>query len=500
MDLHLRVELDGDEPVVVKAGRGPAAAARLRRERRRLLAARHPGVVALVGTASDGDGGDGDGGDDETVELRTLYAGEPVASWTGTAGAVAGLVAAVATTLDDLHEVGIVHGRLDATHVLVGDDGRPRLCGFAGDEEATPADDVGALGRVLADLADRVSPPRRRLPWRGPDRAVRALHQVAARATDPVPTRRPTARVLAAALLEAVPDAALPAGPGRPRGAAAGTAPTTDTFERIWRLADLPPEHERWAAAVGSGPWARPSPEPTGDGGDGEAEHDGTDDPFAPANVGTPGGGRGPGPLPLALATTPPWGHPRHGADGPDEAGRPAAGGARRNGPIRPARRLVGAGGVAAAALALAGAGAATWARPGHEPDVAEPDGVAVHCPPVAPPAADVDGDGCPEPLSVDGTVVDAGVARWSLGEEGDRVALGDWDCDGEATPALLRPATGDVFAFDAWAEAGEPLTVTPAARVEGAADLRAEATGGGCDRLVVELTSGEVRAVEVDG
>ena len=40
MDLHLRVELDGDEPVVVKAGRGPAAAARLRRERRRLLAMR----------------------------------------------------------------------------------------------------------------------------------------------------------------------------------------------------------------------------------------------------------------------------------------------------------------------------------------------------------------------------------------------------------------------------------------------------------------------------
>src|SRR5690606_23198934 len=113
MGLHLRVGLDGDEPVVAQAGRGPAAAARPRRERRRLLAARHAVVVALVGTASDGDGGDGDGGDDETVELRTLYAGEPVASWTGTAGAVAGLVAAVATTLNDLHEVGIVHGRLD---------------------------------------------------------------------------------------------------------------------------------------------------------------------------------------------------------------------------------------------------------------------------------------------------------------------------------------------------------------------------------------------------
>src|SRR5690606_41469041 len=99
---------------------------------------------------------------------------------------------------------------------------------------------------------------------------VRAPHRVAAPATPPLPPRRRTARLLAAALLAAVPDAALPAGPGRPRGAAAGTAPTTDTFERIWRLADLPPEHERWAAAVGSGPWARPSPEPTGDGGDGE--------------------------------------------------------------------------------------------------------------------------------------------------------------------------------------------------------------------------------------
>src|SRR5690606_41484281 len=143
-----------------------------------------------------GGGGDGDG---ETGERGTARAGDPVASWTGTAASIAGLVAAVASTLGDLHELGIVHGRVDTTHVLIGDDGRPRLCGFAGDEGATPADDVAALGRVLADLADRARPPRRRLTRPRADRGLRALPQIAARATDPVGTRRPAARVPARA-------------------------------------------------------------------------------------------------------------------------------------------------------------------------------------------------------------------------------------------------------------------------------------------------------------
>ena len=32
------------------------------------------------------------------------------------------------------------------------------------------------------------------------------------------------------------------------------------------------------------------------------------------------------------------------------------------------------------------------------------------------------------------------------VGEAGDRVLLGDWDCDGVASPAVYRPATGEVL------------------------------------------------------
>src|SRR5690606_29281617 len=115
----------------------------------------------------------------------------------------------------------------------------------------------------------------------------------------------------------------------------------------------------------------------------------------------------------------------------------------------------------------------------------------ASDCPPVAPPAADVDGDGCPEHLVVDGTTIDAGVARWSLGEPGDVVVLGSWHCDGDASAALLRPATGEMFFFSDWAGQGEPLTVGASRQVAGAVGIRADPDGDGCDRLVVDLDTG---------
>ena len=89
-------------------------------------------------------------------------------------------------------------------------------------------------------------------------------------------------------------------------------------------------------------------------------------------------------------------------------------------------------------------------------------------CPAVAAPAADVDGDGCPEALVVEGGTISAGPARWTLGEPGDLVAVGDWECDGQAAPALLRPATGDVFVFPGWADESEPLTVAARDRLPG--------------------------------
>jgi hypothetical protein len=51
-----------------------------------------------------------------------------------------------------------------------------------------------------------------------------------------------------------------------------------------------------------------------------------------------------------------------------------------------------------------------------------------------------------------DGALTVAG-ARYEVGEPGDEAAVGDWGCDGQPTLALLRPATGEVFVFDRWAD-----------------------------------------------
>lgn len=198
------VEVDGDRAVVVK--RSPAhAVEQLRREGERLRRASHPGVVEVLRSAPAGDG----------WELRTAHAGRPLAILDArTVPQVAAVVAAVASTLADLHALGIVHGRLDPSHVLVGEQGRPVLCGFGeGPGEARPEDDVAALGRLLTALVAREEdaepiPERRwlaRRTWSGWDR--RALLLLADQACAEPATRRPTARRLAAAIAEAVPDA-----------------------------------------------------------------------------------------------------------------------------------------------------------------------------------------------------------------------------------------------------------------------------------------------------
>ncbi|MDP9402075.1 MAG: hypothetical protein M3P85_01805, partial [Actinomycetota bacterium] len=112
-----------------------------------LAVARHPGVVELVDAA------------DGTLRTR-MVDGRPVDELAALpAGEVAGLAAAVATTLADLHDLGVVHGGIDATHVLMTADGRPVLCslGRGGD----PADDVAALGRLVSALLDAAPPEAR---------------------------------------------------------------------------------------------------------------------------------------------------------------------------------------------------------------------------------------------------------------------------------------------------------------------------------------------------
>src|SRR5437867_2883490 len=43
-----------------------------------------------------------------------------------------------------------------------------------------------------------------------------------------------------------------------------------------------------------------------------------------------------------------------------------------------------------------------------------------------------------PAPFTYEGTVLTTRAGRWSVGEPGDVVAVGDWRCDGRSAPALL--------------------------------------------------------------
>ncbi len=70
---------------------------------------------------------------------------------------------------------------------------------------------------------------------------------------------------------------------------------------------------------------------------------------------------------------------------------------------------------------------------------------------------------------------------RYGLGEEGDVVVVGDWNCDGHASPAILQNSTGIVAVFESWPESGgqlEPAFTVPATGVE---SLQSESSGD-CD------------------
>jgi hypothetical protein len=99
------------------------------------------------------------------------------------------------------------------------------------------------------------------------------------------------------------------------------------------------------------------------------------------------------------------------------------------------------------------------------------------------------------EPLVVEGTEVRKGDDRWAVGQPGDLVAVGDWDCDGEPTPAVLR--AGRLFVFASWAD--DAVAVTgPQAPTDA---VRFEAKG--CGLAAVQTSAGltvDVETMEEQG
>jgi len=361
---HVSIESGADgQPLACKRATVDAGRAHMRAEAARLAAIDHPGVVQFVELRETGEG----------PVLLTRYVGPRTLATIGpvTTGRAAGLVADLASTVADLHALGIVHGALGPEHVLVTGD-RVVLCGLAADPEGrVPADDVLGIGLALRGLLDpelEEEPipdrrPWRRVPWQG--YRQRALLTLADQATDDEPGRRPGARALADTIRELL---------GTPATAAAGgNRPAAAPLGRRQAIVDL--------VAIRLRRRSRPS----------------------------------------------------------------------RERPTRP-RRALALGAVGAVVAAVGAVGATSRPAPGPvEAAVTVPD-LSPSCPtPDAPVAADVDGDGCPNAVRIGPGWVEVDHRRYRVGRIEDEVRVGDWDGDGRATVALLRPDADEVWLFPSW-------------------------------------------------
>lgn len=90
---------------------------------------------------------------------------------------------------------------------------------------------------------------------------------------------------------------------------------------------------------------------------------------------------------------------------------------------------------------------------------------------------------------------VRVGRQRWTVGAAGDVVVIGDWDCDREPTPAVLRPGSGAFYVFDGWAAPGQPAAARKVADVP----LAIAATAVGCGTAMVRTADGAERSIPTE-
>ncbi len=139
----MKVEVGDVE--VVKEAQGEEEREALALEAALLRRLAHPGLVRLLMTEGEPP--------ERLITCRLPGSGVPPAARTDP-GATAAWGAAVATTLADLHDLRVAHGRLDDSHLLVDGWGRPVLCGLSralcGDS-FDPLPDLRALGLLLSD-------------------------------------------------------------------------------------------------------------------------------------------------------------------------------------------------------------------------------------------------------------------------------------------------------------------------------------------------------------
>ncbi len=436
--------MGGEHPLVVKRAAPGRGAARLRAEAAVLSAARHPGVVSVLWSGEVAT----DAG--EVVELRLRLAGSrTLASLTSVRPTrAAALVAFVATTVADLHSMGIAHGRISPDHVVVAADGRPVLCGF-GDASslgsgspATTAADVAALGGLLRHLLEPDptgdAPTRTSLARRTEASVRRALLDLADQCCDPDPLRRPSPSRLATAIHQLVPTtpvdpdesareakstlAAWPADAELALAEPSLVEPSASVV-RLHEIIDVLSRHRIVAMAPVVAVLVA----------------------VAAATV-LPGGSAPATPA-LHASETPIVASP----DDPATA---------------ESANVTTTSSVAAAAV----------------DDVAEAMGCATDA------AAGITfvGAACPVAMHFADGVLSVGNARFGIALASAVIAIGDFACAGAPTAGVVDLATGDVFVFDAWATGGADVTAARVDQVEAPLKVIAEPDGSGCHRLVV--------------
>ena len=428
----------------------PDLVRRLREEAGILAGLEHPNIVRVLGVGADGEG---------TAMAMQYAAGGSLATLLAHRGRLRPEEAvAVAVPLADAlvatHRQGLVHGDVKPANILFTSSGAPVLADFglagqhAGDTavmgtagyvdpavlqgaRADERSDVYGLGAVCHEMLVGRPPGLHAGASRKllgpPALAVVVERSLARRPSD----RFPDAAAMASALRAAA--AELPVAPLLPPLVPAADSAATDRPSTDHPATDRPATDRPATDLAGSGPdVAGPPTRPVGT------------PPTRPASRSASGQRR-----------------PRH-------------------------RRVMIVGAVLVAVGAFLGVTAVGLGLliPGL---VGPPDRPrAVACAPLsAPMQADIDGDGCPSAVTWSANVLEVEGRRYQLGQPGDALLLGDWDCDGRDTPALYRPG-GTVFFFDAWAEDGQALPA--ASRGDHVMDGAPEVHHGkdGCDRLVV--------------
>lgn len=433
----------GDRLIAVKQV-APGRVRDLEREAETIKRLDHPGLVRFVDLVETPDGGRAmhtEFVSSDTWSTRSLN--DPAERAAGLAG--------LAVVVADLHDLGVAHGQIDPTHVLHGDDDRPVLCGLRLAAPVTVEnrrDDLVALADLCHD------------PALGEGPLVVKLAALA----DAVRAGRMDARELARRLdlLLGRPGAPEPARRSRDR-----TAGSSRERSRPKPLVIVAAVLGASAVVLAAGMWSRSQ---------GTSAPATITDPAgtAPAAAGDQAGA----PDEFSVAVAMPATSDQAGA--PEELGVvvaiPADTTAANPADIPTGSAATAAGATAyPSALLPGGTGPGSTTRSNHL---------------TGDPGSNPGPDAGDTASLQAGAVLEHGGNRYGVGAAGDFVTTGDWDCDGQPTPAIIRPSTGHVVLFDTWPAAGQSVAMP--VRWEVDAPTGAEAVDHGqCDLLRVYTPAG---------